>query len=77
VTIDTGRVCMGAYCATNAQLEGRVNLHVQSFSKWAPANIGPYSQGNTIKPNQNKVMLLAGSIGMNPGLMTLYGSVET
>lgn len=22
------------------------NLHVQSISKWAPANIGPYSQAN-------------------------------
>ena len=29
-------------------LETRNNLHVQSFSKWAPANIGPYSQANLI-----------------------------
>lgn len=40
---DIGRVCMGALYATPAQLAGRVNLHVQSFSTWAPANIGPYS----------------------------------
>lgn len=40
---DIGRVCMGAYCLSDAKLQSRVNLHVQSFSRWAPANIGPYS----------------------------------
>ena len=57
---DTGRVCMGAYYATDAQLTGRVNMHCQSFSTWAPANIGPYSQGNFMSPEKHKWLLLAG-----------------
>eukprot|EP00353_Schmidingerella_taraikaensis_P001979 CAMPEP_0185598902 /NCGR_PEP_ID=MMETSP0434-20130131/82317_1 /TAXON_ID=626734 ORGANISM="Favella taraikaensis, Strain Fe Narragansett Bay" /NCGR_SAMPLE_ID=MMETSP0434 /ASSEMBLY_ACC=CAM_ASM_000379 /LENGTH=51 /DNA_ID=CAMNT_0028228061 /DNA_START=342 /DNA_END=497 /DNA_ORIENTATION=+ len=51
---------MGAYCATEAQLQGRQNLHVQGFSRWAPANIGPYSQGNLLSPDSLKWMVLAG-----------------
>ena len=66
---------MGAYCATDEQLQGRQNLHVQGFSRWAPANIGPYSQGNLLRPQNQRWLLLAGQIGMNPGLMALYGSV--
>ena len=67
---------MGALIATDAQLTGRVNLHVQSFSKWAPANIGPYSQVNTLSPDKHKWILLAGQIGMVPGLMATIGSVD-
>ena len=72
---DIGQVCMGALYATASQLNGRVNMHVQSFSTWAPANIGPYSQINSMSPEKHKWLLLAGQIGMTPGLMSLYGSV--
>ena len=51
---------MGALIANDSQLAGRVNLHVQSFSKWAPANIGPYSQSNLLSPEKHKWILLAG-----------------
>ena len=34
------------------------NVHVQSISTWAPANIGPYSQANLLK--ESGVVLLAG-----------------
>ena len=27
---------------------GRSSMHVQSYSEWAPANIGPYSQAYTV-----------------------------
>uniref|UniRef100_H2ZC48 Uncharacterized protein n=1 Tax=Ciona savignyi TaxID=51511 RepID=H2ZC48_CIOSA len=43
------------------------NLHVQSVSHWAPANIGPYSQCFT----QNKTHFMAGQIGLVPGSMEL------
>lgn len=72
---DVGQVCMGALYATDSQLAGRVNMHVQSFSTWAPANIGPYSQGNLMSPEKHKWLLLAGQIGMTPGLMALFGTV--
>ena len=64
---------MGAYCATDAQLVDRKNMHVQSISKWAPASVGPYSQANELK--KNKLLLLAGQIGLNPGKLALEGSV--
>lgn len=46
------------------------NLHVQGFSKWAPANIGPYSQANKC----GEAIFLAGQIGMEPGTMKLHAS---
>ena len=46
---------------------GRTSMHVQSISHWAPANIGPYSQAVTV----NKVLFLAGQIGLDPGSMSL------
>ena len=51
---------MGALFVNDAQLNGRVNMHVQSFSTWAPANIGPYSQVNLMNPEKHKWLLLAG-----------------
>ena len=42
-------------------------LHVQSVSHWAPANIGPYSQG----VRTARSLLTAGSIGLLPGSMEL------
>lgn len=43
------------------------NIHVQSFSTWAPANIGPYSQANL--EEDRGVIFLAGQIGMDPAFM--------
>ena len=48
------------------------HLHVQGVSHWAPANIGPYSQGKC----QAGRVLLSGSIGLVPGLMTLVSDSE-
>merc|ERR1712192_93462 len=42
-------------------------LHVQGVSHWAPANIGPYSQG-VLASNQLHV---SGQIGLLPGSMVL------
>ena len=42
-------------------------MHVQSFSHWAPANIGPYSQAVQI----GDALFLAGQIGLVPGIMQL------
>jgi diphthine-ammonia ligase len=36
----TGSMGMAAIAVTDAQV---TNVHVQSYSTWAPANIGPYS----------------------------------
>lgn len=45
----------------------RVNLHVQSVSHWAPANIGPYSQANTTSGYD----FYAGQIAMVPGTLNI------
>ena len=42
-------------------------VHVQSYSNWAPANIGPYSQ----VANAGNFIFLAGQIGFLPGVMVL------
>ena len=60
---------MTVLALSSERLATRKNLHVQGFSKWAPANIGPYSQANLI--GQSEVVMLAGQIGLNPGLMIL------
>lgn len=44
-----------------------INVHVQSFSTWAPANIGPYSQANMLK--SSGIICLAGQIGLDPAFM--------
>eukprot|EP00884_Botryococcus_braunii_P013383 jgi/Botrbrau1/22045/Bobra.0024s0057.2 len=45
----------------------RIALHVQSISEWAPACIGPYSQGVAWGP----LIHMAGQIGLDPPTMTL------
>ncbi|CDW88436.1 UNKNOWN [Stylonychia lemnae] len=50
----------------------RQNLHVQGYSQWAPANIGPYSQANQLNGN----ILLAGNIGLIPEHMLLQNSLQ-
>lgn len=42
-------------------------MHVQSVSHWAPANIGPYSQGVKI----GDIIHLAGQIALVPGSMIM------
>lgn len=51
-----GKMGMGVFACSKNTI--KLNLHVQSFSKWAPANIGPYSQANLIK--HNGIVFLAG-----------------
>jgi hypothetical protein len=48
-------LAMAVLATTDSEV---VNLHVQSYSTWAPANIGPYSQANLIK--NSGLLLLAG-----------------
>jgi len=50
----------------------RGELHVQGLSHWAPANIGPYSQGQS----QSGRVFLSGSIGLIPGSMVLVSDSE-
>eukprot|EP00347_Sterkiella_histriomuscorum_P002612 403367470 len=61
-------------CACDNAIERlqRQNLHVQGFSNWAPANIGPYSQANMI----GQFIFLAGNIGLIPELMVLENTLE-
>ena len=54
-------------CRGQSQCQDRRVLHVQSVSHWAPANIGPYSQG----VRTGGWLLTAGSIGLLPGSMEL------
>ena len=58
VPSETGKVSMSVFALSNELLKSRQNLHVQSFSKWAPANIGPYSQANLVGNSQ--FIMLAG-----------------
>ena len=67
---------MGALIANEKQLSGRVNMHNQSLSKWAPKAPGFYSQFNILSPERHKWVLMAGMIGFEPGLMKMIGSVE-
>jgi len=62
------RLCLVSVGRTDCQ-DKRV-LHVQSISHWAPANIGPYSQG--VRSGQS--LLTAGSIGLLPGSMVLVST---
>ena len=43
-------------------------LHVQSVSRWAPCNIGPYSQAKVLT---KRVVLVSGQIGLEPASMCL------
>lgn len=48
-------------------------MHVQSRSHWAPANIGPYSQGVRI----GDLIYLAAQIGLVPGnLQMVQGGIK-
>jgi len=47
-------------------------LHVQGWSHWAPANIGPYSQGVLTSGR----MFVSGMIGLVPGTMSMLGEIE-
>ena len=58
VSADKGEISMSVLALSNAKIASKINLHVQSFSKWAPANIGPYSQANII--GDNEFIMLAG-----------------
>eukprot|EP01127_Copromyxa_protea_P021393 TRINITY_DN7347_c0_g1_i1.p1 TRINITY_DN7347_c0_g1~~TRINITY_DN7347_c0_g1_i1.p1 ORF type:complete len:654 (+),score=124.44 TRINITY_DN7347_c0_g1_i1:55-2016(+) len=53
----------------------RKNLHVQSISRWAPACIGPYAQGNSLSfqngQNSHSILHLAGQIALQPSYMKL------
>lgn len=51
-----------------APLPPRTCLHVQSLSYWAPANIGPYSQGIT---SASQRLFVAGQIPLLPATLTL------
>merc|ERR1712179_11172 len=52
--------------------EERKVLHVQGWSHWAPANIGPYSQAVVVGKN----VLISGMIGLVPGNMLMIGEGE-
>lgn len=43
-------------------------LHVQSISRWAPSNIGPYSQAKTLG---GMMVFVSGQIALDPATMTL------
>jgi diphthine-ammonia ligase len=51
---------------------GRKVLHVQGWSHWAPANIGPYSQGVKVGGR----VYISGMIGLVPGNMLMVGDKE-
>ena len=73
---DSSRLSMSALCLSDDLLEKRKNLHVQSFSRWAPANVGPYSQANLVGTPKCQFLLMAGQIGLHPSLMQLHTSTE-
>ncbi|KDE05916.1 hypothetical protein MVLG_03729 [Microbotryum lychnidis-dioicae p1A1 Lamole] len=53
----------------NSEQTDRKNVHVQSISYWASANIGPYSQSVIV--NGGKSIYLAGQIGLIPQSLEL------
>ena len=48
----------------------QTTLHVQSVSRWAPSNIGPYSQAKTLAA----IVLVSGQIALDPASMLLLGT---
>jgi hypothetical protein len=48
----------------------QATLHVQSVSRWAPSNIGPYSQAKTLAG----IVLVSGQIALDPASMLLLGT---
>lgn len=69
-----------SHCNILISIEGTFNassreiLHVQSISKWAPANIGPYSQ-SVFDPCLERYYL-AGQIGLVPETMQVASKPE-
>ena len=49
----------------------QTTLHVQSVSRWAPSNIGPYSQAKTLA---GRLVFVSGQIGLDPASMSLVGN---
>jgi diphthine-ammonia ligase len=60
-------VMMECIAFKDLSLEREHTLHVQSYSYWAPANIGPYSQAVRV----NDLIFMAGMIGFDPSSMML------
>lgn len=70
---------------TASQNASRETLHVQSLSYWAPANIGPYSQGVNVRSTTSldddvssiTNVFIAGMIAMDPrNLQVLSNTIE-
>ena len=63
---------MVSFVVNLGAIEARGALHVQSRSYWAPANIGPYSQGISV-PSDNEdgsaIVYVAGQIPLVPASM--------
>lgn len=58
------------------QDEHRQRLHVQSWSYWAPANIGPYSQATKVPLESHgagAIVYIAGQIPLVPASMEIVG----
>merc|ERR1719186_1202955 len=71
VCVAVGRDCLGEGVHLMLTVRGSSKetscLHIQGISHWAPANIGPYSQGVVC----GEVIHVSGQIGLIPGNMTL------
>jgi len=77
VCVGVGRHNLPTECRVVLNIVGKRNeekkvLHVQGWSHWAPANIGPYSQGCAISGR----IFISGMIGLIPGNMVLVGEGE-
>lgn len=55
-------------CIAYSRPHDMMHMHVQSISKWAPANIGPYSQSVDVA---RQLLFLAGQIGLQPLTMQM------
>jgi len=62
---DTGGRRVAIECS--AWPKEQTTLHVQSVSRWAPSNIGPYSQAKTV----GKMVLVSGQIALDPATMSI------
>ncbi|KAF3934954.1 hypothetical protein ABW19_dt0208680 [Dactylella cylindrospora] len=61
-------ILLSAMVDRPAENDTRKALHVQSRSYWAPANVGPYSQGIAVEG----VVAIAGMIGLVPETMSAW-----
>ena len=62
---DTGGRRVAIECS--AWPKEQTTLHVQSVSRWAPSNIGPYSQAKTV----GTMVLVSGQIALDPATMSI------